>query len=274
MVKKIIAAADIHIRNFRRNDEYQEKLQEFIDLCRDINSKYKEGEVRIVIAGDLLHNKTDISPEAYLLCSWFLGELGKITKTIIIAGNHDISMNETRLDPLSSIFTMSNFDNVFYLDSELNYESGCLVDDNIVWCLYSVFDNFNKPTIDEYRVQEPDCTFVGLYHGVINGAKTDVGYQFDSGLSSSYFDGVDFAIVGHIHKRQTIKNDGVPLVYCGSLLQQDFGENLTKHGFLVWDVETCGFEEIDIDSKPYGFYTFTIKDESDIDKDKEELINF
>lgn len=274
MVKKIIAASDIHIRNYRRNDEYQEKLQCFIDRCAEEVNKYGSDETRIVLAGDILHNKTDISPEAYVLASWFLSELGKLTKTIVIAGNHDVSGNESRLDPLSTIFAMSKFENVYYLDSELGYESGCLEDDNIVWCLYSVFDNFKKPEIDEYRIQKPDSCFVGLYHGVIKSARTDAGYQMGNGLSASYFDGIDFGIIGHIHKRQTIKCDGVPLVYCGSLIQQDFGENLSKHGFVVWDVKECAFDEVDINVEPYGFYNFLIKNKDDVKDDKEELINF
>ena len=42
MIKKIIAVSDIHIRNLRRSDEYQEKLQKFLDECKKIVKKYKE----------------------------------------------------------------------------------------------------------------------------------------------------------------------------------------------------------------------------------------
>jgi DNA repair exonuclease SbcCD nuclease subunit len=273
MVKKIIAVSDIHIRNLRRNDEYQEKLQTFIDKCKEIASEYDSSEVRIVIAGDILHNKTDISPEAYLMCSWLLKKLGEIATTIVIAGNHDISKNEQRLDPITSIFSMSNFENVYYLDKELEYVSGCLEDDNIIWCLYSSFDGFARPEIDEYRIQSPDSTYVGLFHGDLKGSKTDVGYQSENGFSPSYFDGLDFCIMGHIHRRQCEKYEGIPLVYCGSLIQQDFGENLSKHGFVVWDVESETYEEVDFTDEKYGFYNFTINSEDDIKEDREELIN-
>lgn len=273
MIKKIIAVSDIHIRNLRRNEEYQEKLQNFIDKCKEITKPYKKEEVRIVIAGDLLQNKTDISPEAYLMCSWLLKSLSKIAKTIVIAGNHDISKNEQRLDPITTIFSLSEFKNMYYLDKELGYESGCIVDDNVVWCLYSSFDNFNKPNIDECKIQNPDAKYVGLFHGELKSSKTDAGYQTQTGLDPSYFDGLDFCIMGHIHKRQEIKYNGIPLVYCGSLIQQDYGENLSKHGFVIWDLEDETYEEVDFDDKVYGFYNFMINSEKDIDDDKEEIIN-
>ena len=57
--------------------------------------------------------------------------------------------NLSRLDPISAIFSMSKFDNAIYLDKELGYESGYLVDENVTWCLYSTFDNFARPNIEE-----------------------------------------------------------------------------------------------------------------------------
>lgn len=273
MVKKIIAISDIHIRNLRRNEEYQEKLQKLLDKLTEFVADYDKDELRIVIAGDLLHNKIDISPEAYLMCSWLLKKLGEIAKTIVIAGNHDMSRNEQRLDPLTTIFSMANPNDAYYLDYELDYKSGCMEDDNITWCLFSSFDDFTRPEIDEYRVQNPDSKYVGLFHGVLKGSKTDAGYQSENGFNTSYFDGLDFCIMGHIHKRQCEKYNGIPLVYCGSLIQQDFGENLSNHGFIIWDLETEEYEEVNFTDDRYGFYIFTINSEEDIKEDKEELIN-
>lgn len=274
MITKIIACADIHIRNLRRQEEYQEQLKKFIDECTEIVNENGADSTRIVIAGDLLQNKLDISGEGYLLASWFLRQLDKLAKTIIIAGNHDMNMlNLTRLDPISTIFSLCNFKQVHYLDMDLNYESGCVEDDNIIWCLYSSFDNFSRPNIDEVKITSPDKTFVGLYHGDVKSAKTDAGYQVENGLPSSYFENLDFAILGHIHKRQEIKIDGVPLVYCGSLIQQDHGENVSKHGYIVWDVDNVEYTEKDIINENYSFYTFKINDIGDLDEDNEEIIN-
>jgi DNA repair exonuclease SbcCD nuclease subunit len=94
-----------------------------------------------------------------------------------------------------------------------------------------------------------------------------------NGLNASYFDNVDFGLFGHIHKRQTIKYEGIPLVYCGSLIQQDHGENMSSHGFLVWDTEEVSFSSVENENKEYGYYTFKIDDIEDIEMDDEEIIN-
>ena len=274
MIKKIIACSDIHIRNLRRQTEYQEQLKKFISECKDIVEQYEEGEVRIVICGDILHNKLDISGEGYTIASWFLKKLDNIAKTYVVAGNHDMNMsNVERMDPLSAIFRMCDFKQTYLIDKELDYESGCLHDDNIVWCLYSSFDKLSRPNIEDMKVNYPDCTYVALYHGEIKNAVTDVGYVHENGADTSLFDGVDFGILGHIHKRQVFNHNGIPLVYCGSMIQKDHGENIHGHGYTVWDVQTQMWEDHDIENPEYGFYTFTINGIEDIDDDKENIIN-
>jgi DNA repair exonuclease SbcCD nuclease subunit len=114
---------------------------------------------------------------------------------------------------------------------------------------------------------------VGLIHADINGAITDVGYTTDKGLSPKHFEGLDFVIAGHIHKRQEIKKNGVKIVYCGSLIQQNMGENLTGHGGVIWNVQDRTWEPFDLDRGEYGYYKFVIDDIDDIDNNMEKLLN-
>lgn len=274
MVKKIIACSDIHIRNFKRLDEYKSQLKKFINECEEVVNTYSPEEVRIVIAGDLLHNKLDISGEGYVMASQFLKKLDGLCKTIIIGGNHDMNMsNLSRLDPLSAIFDMCDFEQTYYLDKELNYESGCIVDDNIVWCLYSSFDSFSRPQIEEARLENNDKVFIGLFHGEIKQSQTDAGYLSENGINVSHFSDLDFCICGHIHKRQTLKYNGTDIVYVGSLIQQDHGENISNHGYIVLDAESLSFTEHNITNES-AFYTFKINSIDDIEENVEELINF
>lgn len=278
MITKIIQVGDIHIRNLRRGQEYQEAITKFIDKCREIVEENGADNTRIVVCGDVLHNKTDISPEGYAMAAWFLRQLDDICKTIVYAGNHDINTGNSnnRLDPLSVIFSMSKYNQVHYLDAELNYESGCVKDDNIVWCLYSIFSGFQKPNIQEAKeciTDKENTKFVGLFHGDLKSAKTDAGYVSENGLDASYFSDINFGLLGHIHKRQCIKCDGVQLVYSGSLIQQDHGENISGHGFVVWNVEEETWEGVDVENENNGFYTLTINNEQDIDNNLEEIIN-
>ena len=64
----------------------------------------------------------------------------------------------------------------------------------------------------------------------------------------------------------------IPVVMPSSLIQQNFGENVTKHGFLLWDVETKTFTEHDVENKsPY--YQFRIKSLEDIENGSEKITN-
>jgi DNA repair exonuclease SbcCD nuclease subunit len=168
---------------------------------------------------------------------------------------------------------MSNYKQCKYLDKELSYTSGIYEDNNIAFCLYSTFDDFKRPEIEIYKSQNPDKVLVGLIHADINGASTDVGRVTDKGLNPSYFENLDFVIAGHIHKRQEIKKNGIKIVYCGSLVQQGMGENLSGHGGVIWNVMEKTWEPFDLDRGEYGFYKFSIDDVEDIDNNREKILN-
>lgn len=274
MVKYIISIGDVHVRNFKRMDETGEFLEKFVNYCKEFVEQHSPDEVRIVIAGDLFDQKITVSNESTTYVSWLLRRLNEITKTYVICGNHDYLMNNAaRMCSLTPIFTMSDFENCKYLDKELGYISGIYEDENVAFCLYSTFEDFNRPEIDLYKKQNPDKVMVGLIHADINGATTDVGRVTDKGLNPLHFEGLDFVIAGHIHKRQEIKKNGVKIVYCGSLIQQNMGENLTGHGGVVWDIEKQTWEPFDLDKGEYGFYKFVVDDIEDIENDNEKLLN-
>ena len=46
--------------------------------------------------------------------------------------------------------------------------------------------------------------------------------------------------------------------YSGSLIQQNHGESVENHGFLVWDQEKQTPEQVDLEN-PYGFYTIDVE---------------
>jgi len=64
----------------------------------------------------------------------------------------------------------------------------------------------------------------------------------------------------------------IPIAYPSSLIQQNFGENVSKHGYLLWDVENKSFTEHDVENK-HPFYNFKIKSLDDLDNNKEIITN-
>lgn len=269
MVKKIVHLADIHIRTFRMHDEYKDVFKNLLSDLKELLSDYQREEIRIVIAGDLVHQKIVISNEQLILGTWFIRKLEEIAPVIIIAGNHDLlENNKDRMDSISPMVQ-------FLGDKEVNYfkESKCYMDNNIVWCVYSIFEENARPDIESAREEfGDDKTYIGLFHAPLINAKTDIGYEIDHGAELDVFEGCDMVMLGDIHKRQVFNHKGIIVAYPSSLIQQNFGENVTKHGFLLWDVETKTFTEHDVENKsPY--YQFRIKSLEDIENGNEKITN-
>jgi DNA repair exonuclease SbcCD nuclease subunit len=269
MIKKIVHLADIHIRTYRLHEEYKEVFKTLISDLTEQLKDYTRDEIRIVIAGDLVHQKIIISNEQLILGTWLIKNLETIAPVIIIAGNHDLLENNK--DRVDSITPMVQF----LPEANVNYfkETNCYLDDNIVWCVYSIFDGNEKPNIDSSRKEfGNDKTYVGLYHAPVLNAKTDIGYEIDHGAGLDIFEGCDMVLLGDIHRRQSFNHKGIQIAYPSSLIQQNFGENVSKHGYLLWDVETKTFTEHDIDNK-YSFYNFKIKSLEDLENNKEIITN-
>ena len=273
MIKRVIQVSDIHIRNFQRLGEYAEQLNKFVEKCKEIAAPYEKEEVRIVICGDLAHQKNQISPELMTFASFFLRQLEEIATVLVIAGNHDLIVNNTsRTDTLTALFDTANFQNCKFLDAMLGYESGFVEDDNIIWAVYSIYDGFNPPNMESLENVEGK-RIIGLYHGMVVGATLNNGTVVEGGVDGGLFNGCSCVMAGDIHKRQVLKRGDVEIVYPGSLIQQTFGETVSQHGFVVWDIEDMTHEFVDLESD-YGLYDIQVESIEDLDNDKEKLINF
>lgn len=93
MIETIAHIADIHFRNIQRHNEFRAICENFLDQMRKMKPE------RIVIAGDIVHSRNQISPELVNEVSWFLNQCSKVTgKVVIIPGNHDIvEQNKERM---------------------------------------------------------------------------------------------------------------------------------------------------------------------------------
>lgn len=277
MIKKIIGIADVHIPNARGLDDLKEVAQTFFKQAKKIVKDEGGPEfVRIVVGGDLFDMKLDITNEGLLAGHWFLQELDKICPTLVIAGNHDLNLqNLSKIDSITPIFEMADFKQTRYLDMDFGYKSGFIRDDNVVWCLYSTFVGFEKPEFVPDKETNPDknVKYIGLIHGEINGATTNNNMVSENALDVGLFDGTDFVIAGHIHKQQVIEGNRTKIVYCSSLKQKNFGETVSKHGFVLYDVETGNFEFIETPNKTASFYKYSIADLDAVDNNEEILLN-
>lgn len=273
MIKKVIQIADLHIPNNEEKRPYGEMLMSFLkQLYKNEIEGNNPEEIRIVICGDIFENKVRISNEAKAMFHMFLNYCNEMCQTIVIAGNHDLLENNLdRMDSLTPTFEIEGvYENVQYLDKVLGYKSGYVEDDNIVWSLYSIHDKFAPSNVE--HAQYPNHRIIGLYHGDVAGAVTDMNRATSEGIDTSVFSECDCVMAGHIHRYQTIKKEGIPIVYSGSVFQHDAGENVTGHGYVVWDLETMTYELKEIEND-YRIFKFKITDYDAFTNDVEDLIN-
>jgi len=251
-ITHIYHLADLHIRNLKRHSEYRLVFERFLENVKNDNII----DSIIYIGGDIAHAKTEMSPELVREISWFLNECAKLREVVLITGNHDCNLNNnSRLDVLTPIIENLNNDNVHYLK-----DTGIYNIHNLTFVVYSILDNkANWPNGDTIVGENKIC----LFHGPVDKSQTDVGYAVSSNrFTVDMFNGFDMVMMGDIHKRQILQSYNrrlkKPIIaYCGSMLQQNHGELLNGHGYLLWDINKRTFQEFDI-INDYGYVTIDI----------------
>lgn len=255
-IKTIAHLADIHIRkNPSRNKEYESVFNSLFESLR------KKKPDLIVVVGDLLHDYIDMQSETILLASKFLRSLTDIADVIITQGNHDkiLKGGDNRIDAIEAIVGALAIPNLTYLNKTEFYDIK-----NITFAVWHHADKKSPYELfPEYSPNEN--TLIDLFHDPINESSNYLGYVFKdkNKRNISEFKG-EFGFFGDIHKRQFLADNKA---YCGSLIQQDFGEMPENHGYLLWDIEEKTCEEVDIEND-YVYETLIIKEKFNYDKMK------
>ena len=243
---KIVHISDIHIKNYKYHNQYKFVFNSLYEKLKLLNVDY------IFITGDLVHTKTDMSPELIEMSSAFLENLASIAPLHIILGNHDLNLsNKDRQDAITPIVEALKNTNIhlhkyskkFTLFEHFNFHVLSIVDE----------ENWNLET-------EEDKINIALFHGSVEGSQTDIGFAMTHGdIQFSTLEKFDFALLGDIHKtNQALDHDG-RCRYAGSLIQQNHGETNDK-GFLLWDIKSkddFSVQHISIEN-PYPFFTIEL----------------
>jgi hypothetical protein len=261
-IKYVVHIADIHVH--KTNDRHDEYMLVFNRLCDDLVSKgYNNSNSVIVCCGDVFHDKHQLSPYSVGCVKEFATMLNKITDLIVITGNHDLNMNNSEdLDSLS-VTIGKNFsagkdiqNKVYVLKDEGHYEY-----QNICFSMTSMFSTeVLKCDIETDKIK------IALFHGTLNKSVTFYGHEFNNDIEKKYFkvsdfdEIYDFTLLGDIHKFQKMSDK---CVYAGSLIQQDRGESLDNHGYVLLDLEKKTFEMNEI-KNDYGLINAIIEKNGDI----------
>ena len=252
-VDKIFHISDIHVYNYQRHEEY---IEVFEKLYKIIEERMTDNSI-IFLGGDIVHSKTNMSPELFSVVSNLLSTLCNMLPTIVILGNHDLNLNnKTRLDALTPIINSLNLPTLHFLNETNVYQY-----EQIAFSLLHVKDKIENVIPAKSFDAE---TKILMYHGPVKNSATAYGYL----LEGNYLDVLDHAdydyiLLGDIHKHQYLNLERTA-AYPSSLIQQNFGEDL-KHGIIEWDLNEKTSEFIKIASS-HGYYTFKLKNDKVAEK--------
>jgi hypothetical protein len=65
----------------------------------------------------------------------------------------------------------------------------------------------------------------------------------------------------------------IPIIQIGSTIQQNFGENVTKHGYGVYDIDKDQYDFVNLPN-PKPFLKFEITSIDDLINGTEKLLNY
>lgn len=253
--------SDIHIRNGDETvSRYREYDAVFNNLFVSLKSKTKDlkkTEFIIVITGDIFHNKNVIGNYGLALYKKLIKNLVAIGRTIVLHGNHD--RNQSEAEQPSLVSTTIEMDDLMLLDATTSF-----VIDGVGFSYVSIDDTLDCqktcgrikklppfPPIPEASIRHSVALFHGTFANVrlYNGTEvqdTQDPYPFE------WISGFNFAILGDIHLRQTGMHGKTLWGYSGSLVQQNYGEDVINHGYMIWDLDTKKVEEVNV-YNPTGF---------------------
>lgn len=236
---KIAHFADIHVSDAR--------ISEFERILTQLGTSIVEqGPDLIIFAGDMFIHRDKLSPKQVQLTRELFKSTLKEYKTIIIPGNHDVSMSELKINSLSAIFIHDDKIKVYteigsYIDIE-NYrfhmfgypskkELVRLGITNISE-LYS-----NQEVFDLFDFAE-DKHNVLLYHGTLEGfnvsdyiaSEEAIGVGKDLIIPKVFWAKFDAVFAGHLHKYQGIDK----AIYPGCPAPLTFAD-AESTGWVLWD---------------------------------------
>ena len=264
MISNIIHLSDIHIRAGNQDkSRFKEYLSTFDSLFKSISHlpSVKTKNAIVVITGDLFHHKNKLEPYGLELALHLLTGLSSIAPVYLIRGNHDYRQDIPDEHDMITALMAYNIKNVTYLD-----KTGTYYHENIGFGLVAIQDTLLygstsgiSSTLPPFPVPNQAEFSIALFHGSITGSTLQTNVATLHGYPIDWFQGFDAILLGDIHLQQVNRakkidytfptiphtmhvntfayEDTVPWGYPGSLIQQDFGEQLIGHGYIVWDLK-------------------------------------
>lgn len=268
MIHNIIHISDIHIRSGdSKKSRYDEYISVFNNLAESVSQQPSilNKSAVIVITGDIFHDKNRIGPSGLEAATYLLQKLSPLATVIIIRGNHDYRQDHPLEHDMISALVSYNIPNVIYFDKtdvhkfQNIYFGLTAIQETLLYGSTSGIAN-NLPPFPAITSDVLENTYkVALFHGTINGCTLQNGSKTTrDGYPIDWFQGYDTILLGDIHLQQVNRasiidntpctlphtsicqtysyENQIPWGYAGSLVQQDFGETIKGHGYVLWNL--------------------------------------
>jgi DNA repair exonuclease SbcCD ATPase subunit/DNA repair exonuclease SbcCD nuclease subunit len=231
-IDKIYHISDLHIKN---GNYKQSKLENYKNIFDQFINCIEGDSSVVVITGDIFDIKDTFSGTSLMLCNMIFELLPKKCPVYIIKGNHDYRQEDpTCPDAIFSMLYERNRPNISYLNKTGIYRAA-----NVTFGVFEIEDALktgysSAKHSNSIKFPIPDGEIkIALYHGFINGA--DIRYEHEK--VDIDLQGYDYGLFGDIHLRQIhYEKNGFIWAYPGSMVQQNIGESVTGHGYLLWDL--------------------------------------
>lgn len=258
MLSHIFHISDLHIRKGDANEcRYHEYKQVFDNLFISLKDQIstlglQTSDYIFVVSGDIFHNKNVIGNHGLMLYKQFLEGLTALGRVILFHGNHDRNQNE--INQPSLITSTVNINNLTILHSSQSF-----VIDDVGFSYLSIDDTLNDqstsgrinelptfPAISHQNLKYKIALFHGTFANVklYNGTEvTDTQNPYPFKLLEEF----NYALLGDIHLRQKGSYNNYTLWgYAGSLVQQNYGEDIINHGYMIWNIRNATIKEVNV----------------------------
>lgn len=272
-IRKVFHFADIHIRC--GEDEASSRFDQYLEAFSEVKRFFTNVDTTdciAVVVGDVFHMKGKADVFAITMLGRFIDAFPERMPVYIIRGNHDVvQQRPNQPDLLEALLRMHP--NVHYIKKTTAFKVG-----NLGFSVVDIMDVLEHgtssgkqidelPEIPRISMDEPAGDNAGegngggggamdggeldidrrviLFHGTIIRSRLQNYSESVQGFPLDWFSDFDLGMFGDVHLQQIHADEGniffkdkLTWGYPGSLIQQNYGEEIINHGFLEWDLET------------------------------------
>ena len=274
----VVHLADVHLRTGNvvgcRDQEYRSVFDALrADILQRCADAVANGTLLVVVSGDIFHNKSKLESTTVRLWNAFVDTLTALGSVFVICGNHDFRQEDPDMpDLIEGLIENDKHHAITYLN-----QTGVHITRDVALGVVSIKDTLNpfstRGAVDELpafpKVERTPAVrrALALFHGTVHESAVATldgssGTNFIGAYPLSWIEagGYDAALLGDNHKQQVgATASGMAWGYPGSLVQQDVGEPLYGHGYLLWDLHDMTATPVHVYNR-YGRVKAAVRD--------------